>query len=93
MNMSDKSPRFIARHRLTCHAMREIMWIEKRHLDMAQASVINSPARLRVAKRYIAHCPFDFCGNAADLQRKVSSPKTIMARKASGCTRAMWGVV
>jgi hypothetical protein len=69
MDMSDKSPRVIARHWLTCHAMREIMWIEKKYLDMSQASVINSPARLRVARRYIARCPFDFCGNAADPQR------------------------
>jgi hypothetical protein len=65
MDMSDKSPRFIARHWLTCHAMREIMLIEKKDLDMSQASVINSPARLRVARRYGARCPFDFCNNAA----------------------------
>jgi hypothetical protein len=58
--------------------MKEIDCIEKKSLDMSQARIINSPVRMSVAMKYIARCPFVFCGNATDPHRYFARQNTLV---------------
>jgi hypothetical protein len=72
------SAQLIARHWFTHHAMKEMGCIEKKSLDMSQARIINSPARMSVAMKYIARRPFVFCGNATDPHRYFVRQDTLV---------------
>ncbi|KAF8528654.1 hypothetical protein JB92DRAFT_3093081 [Gautieria morchelliformis] len=53
----------IAKHWLTRHAMWEMKRIEARQIEMSQATIINTEARMRVANRFRTHCPHPWCRN------------------------------
>jgi hypothetical protein len=60
-----KPQRQIARHWITCHAMAELKRVQKGELDLAQAIIINTEERERIASEYKTRCPFPFCQNAS----------------------------
>jgi hypothetical protein len=52
-----------ARHWFTCHAMKELLRVRRKKLDMSQATIINSTTRKMVAETYLAICPLETCVN------------------------------
>ncbi|KAF8489494.1 hypothetical protein JB92DRAFT_3148051 [Gautieria morchelliformis] len=53
--------RDLAKHWLTCHAMRELEKIEYGHIEMSQATIITTQARMLVATRFRIRCPHSPC--------------------------------
>jgi hypothetical protein len=58
--------------------MKEVDCIEKKSLDMSQARIINNPAKMSVAMRYTARCPFVFCRNGTDPHRYFVRQDTLV---------------
>ena len=52
-----KEDRYQARHWLTHHAMKELSQIECHKLDMSEATIINTEAKVNAAKKYKTRCP------------------------------------
>ncbi|KAF8466513.1 hypothetical protein JB92DRAFT_3135770 [Gautieria morchelliformis] len=61
IQVTHTSARHVGRHWFTCHAMKELQMIDEKSLDMSQARIINTPARMRIARTHALCCPFSFC--------------------------------
>jgi hypothetical protein len=56
-----KADRDQSRHWIVCHAMKEAELIETGELEMANANIVNTEARMNIAAQYKIKCPFSFC--------------------------------
>ncbi|KAF8467073.1 hypothetical protein JB92DRAFT_3060796 [Gautieria morchelliformis] len=76
LNMASIAGWKVARHWYSCHAMKEWKQIQKK-MVMAEATIMNTPARLQVGNSYAARCPFTFCRHPNNPNKRYMRPDSL----------------
>ena len=71
--MRVKEDRYQARHWLAHHAMKELSQIECHKLDLSEATIINTEARVNATKKYKTRCPLSCLHTSSKKTRTADS--------------------